>query len=101
MEGICRYYFDNGLYLIIGTAVILPDYPLSDNLFDAINHAMAGQATGGFSTLDNSIAEYNSAGMEILHILPMFLGALSFPFFTNLSCQKTFACFGKIYRQER
>jgi len=83
------------LYLFIGTWIILPDYPLGENLFDAINHAMAGQATGGFSTLDNSIAEYNSAGMEILHILPMFLGALSFPFFFKLILSKNPAMFWK------
>lgn len=81
------------LYLIIGTAIILPNYPLTENIFDAFNHAMAGQATGGFSTLDNSIAEYNSPAMEILHILPMFLGALSFPFFYKLVMSKDIRMF--------
>jgi trk system potassium uptake protein TrkH len=72
------------VYIAIGTYFILPDYPLSDNIFEAINHAMAGQATGGFSPLDDSIAGYNSAGMDMLFLLPMFLGALSFPFFFKL-----------------
>jgi trk system potassium uptake protein TrkH len=53
------------VYIAIGTYFILPDYPLSDNIFEAINHAMAGQATGGFSPLDDSIAGYNSAGMDM------------------------------------
>ena len=69
------------IYIVIGTYLILPDYPLSENIFDAINHAMAGQSTGGFSTLDDSIAGYQSAKMEMLFLLPMFLGGLSIPFF--------------------
>ncbi|WBL26792.1 TrkH family potassium uptake protein [Zunongwangia sp. HGR-M22] len=68
------------VYLFIGTFFILPDYPLSENIFDAINHAMAGQSTGGFSTLDDSIATYKSAKMDILFLLPMLVGGLSIPF---------------------
>lgn len=68
------------LYLFVGTVLILPDYPLSEALFDAINHAMAGQSTGGFSTLDDSIATYKSSAMEILYIFPMLIGGLSLPF---------------------
>ena len=44
------------VYLVIGTYFILPEYNLLDNIFDSINHAMTGQSTGGFSTLDDSIA---------------------------------------------
>jgi trk system potassium uptake protein TrkH len=68
------------IYLLVGTYFILPDYPISENLFDAINHAMAGQSTGGFSTLDDSIAGYGSEKMEILLMLPMLIGGLSIPF---------------------
>ncbi|MBI1222391.1 MAG: TrkH family potassium uptake protein [Bacteroidetes bacterium] len=75
------------LYLAIGTYFILPDYPISENLFDAINHAMCGQSTGGFSTLDDSIAGYGSMEMEVLLILPMLLGGLSIPFFFRLLFQ--------------
>lgn len=69
------------LYLIIGTYLILPDYKFSENVFDSFCHAMSGIATGGFSTLDNSIADYHSQAIEILYLLPMFLGAISLPFF--------------------
>jgi trk system potassium uptake protein TrkH len=69
------------VYLVIGTYIILPDYKLSDNIFDSINHAMAGQSTGGFSTLDDSIAGYNSVKMDMLYLLPMILGSLSLPFY--------------------
>ncbi|MBN2613100.1 MAG: TrkH family potassium uptake protein [Bacteroidales bacterium] len=68
-------------YLFVGTLLILPDYPLKDNIFDAINHAMAGQSTGGFSTLDDSIAGYNSVKMDMLLLLPMILGSFSIPFY--------------------
>lgn len=79
------------VYLIVGTCLILPDYPLSDNIFDGINHAMCGQSTGGFSTLDNSIAEYNSPQMDILYLLPMILGSLSLPFFFRVIFEKKFS----------
>lgn len=76
------------VYLAIGTHFILPDYPVFDNIFDAVNHALAGQSTGGFSTLDNSIAGYESVKMEILLILPMLLGGLSIPFFYRFIFQR-------------
>jgi trk system potassium uptake protein len=78
------YFFVTGamvVYLTMGTYIILPDYPLSENIFDAFNHAMTGQSTGGFSTLDDSIAGYQSFEMEMLFILPMALGGFSIPFF--------------------
>ena len=78
-------------YIAIGTYFILPDYPLAENLFDAINHAMAGQSTGGFSTLDDSIAGYHSQQMEMLFLLPMLLGGLSIPFLYRFIILKKFS----------
>lgn len=72
------------VYLIIGTYLILPDYPIAENIFDAINHAMTGQSTGGFSTLDDSIAGYQSAKMDMLFLFPMLIGAMSIPFLFRL-----------------
>ena len=69
------------IYLVIGTYIILPDYKLTYNIFDSINHAMTGQSTGGFSTLDDSIAGYHSVEMDMLYLLPMILGSLSLPFY--------------------
>lgn len=66
--------------LFLGTIVILPEYPLSEALFDSINHAMAGQSTGGFSNLDDNIATYRSPAMEWLYIFPMLIGGMSLPF---------------------
>lgn len=76
------------VYIAIGTYFILPNYPLSENIFDAINHAMTGQSTGGFSTLDDSIAGYQSAEMDMLFLLPMLLGGLSIPFFYRFIFQR-------------
>lgn len=74
--------------LITGTYFILPDYPLSENIFDSVNHTFVGLSTAGFSTLDDSIAGYHSRAMEILYLLPMILGAFSFPFYFKLLYEK-------------
>ena len=68
------------IILFVGTLIILPDYPLQEVLFDSVNHAMAGQSTGGFSNLDDSIATYKSPAMEWLYIFPMLIGGMSLPF---------------------
>ncbi len=81
----------SAVYLIIGTHIILPNYPLGENIFDSINHAMAGQSTGGFSTLDDSIASYNSAAMDMLYLLPMILGTFSLPFFYKIIYKRKFS----------
>jgi trk system potassium uptake protein TrkH len=81
----------SAVYLIIGTLFILPDYPFSENIFDSVNHAMAGQSTGGFSTLDDSIATYNSPYMDMLYLLPMILGSFSIPFFYKVIFKHNFS----------
>lgn len=79
------------VYLIIGTWLILPEYPLSENIFDSINHAMSGQSTGGFSTLDNHMADYHSAAMEILYLLPMILGSFSIIFYYKVIYERKYS----------
>ena len=78
------------VYLIIGTWIILPEYPLSENIFDSINHAMAGQSTGGFSTLDDSIAGYHSVSMDMLYLLPMILGSFSILFYYKVFYERKY-----------
>ncbi len=46
--------------------------------FDAINHAMATMATGGFSTKNASIAYYSSPAIHYIIILFMFLAGVNF-----------------------
>ena len=47
-------------------------------MWEAINHAMTGISTGGFSVTANSIASYNSVAIELVLIPIMLLGAISF-----------------------
>jgi len=46
--------------------------------FDAINHSLTTMATGGFSTKNASIAHYNSAYIQYVIILFMFLAGTNF-----------------------
>lgn len=46
--------------------------------FDAINHSFATVSTGGFSTRDGSIAEFNSPIIEYIIILFMFISGTNF-----------------------
>lgn len=47
-------------------------------LWDAINHAMTGIATGGFSVVDNSIGTYDSPLIDYALLPLMTAGAVSF-----------------------
>ena len=47
--------------------------------WQALNHAMTGLATGGFSVTDNSIATYGSPLVETVLLPIMILGAIAFP----------------------
>lgn len=46
--------------------------------FDAINHAMATLATGGFSTSDNSISNWKNPAVEWILTLFMAIGGMTF-----------------------
>lgn len=48
------------------------------NLFDSLCHSFGSLATGGFSTKNKSIAYYNSAYIEYIIIIFMFIGGTSF-----------------------
>jgi trk system potassium uptake protein TrkH len=48
------------------------------NLFDAVCHAFATMATGGFSTYDSSVAQFNSLYIEIVIIVFMFVAGMNF-----------------------
>jgi len=47
-------------------------------IWEAVNHAMTGISTGGFSVTANSIASYESVAIELVLIPIMLLGAISF-----------------------
>lgn len=46
--------------------------------FDAINHAISGVATGGFSTQPHSVGHWNSVAIEAIIIVLMLLGSINF-----------------------
>ncbi len=49
-------------------------------LWDSINHCMVAIGTGGFSIYADSIAHYDSAPIELVLMVIMFLGALPFAY---------------------
>ncbi|WP_232700703.1 potassium transporter TrkG [Halobacterium wangiae] len=53
--------------------------PLWEVAWQALNHAMTGLTTGGFSVTDNSIATYDSPLVEVVLLPIMILGAIAFP----------------------
>ncbi len=70
--------------IIVLFAAILAS-PYGDSLptwvlgWQALNHAMTGLSTGGFSVTDNSIATYGSPLIETVLLPIMTLGAIAFP----------------------
>jgi len=76
------------VYLAAATFLVQPGYGIENTLFDAINHAMTGQSTGGFSTLDDSIAGYDSYAMELVHIPAMITGAISLPVYYGVLSER-------------
>jgi len=61
---------------ITGVQVVLLSPAMG--FFDAVNHAFATMATGGFSTQNGSVADYNSAYVDWVIALFMFLAGVNF-----------------------
>jgi trk system potassium uptake protein TrkH len=66
------------LYVIITAAEAVMLLLGDMSLFDAVNHAMATIATGGFSTKNDSIGGFDSLYIEIVIIFFMFISGISF-----------------------
>jgi len=81
------------VYLAAATFLVNPGYGIEQTIFDAVNHAMTGQSTGGFSTLDNSIAGYGSYVMELVHIPAMITGAISIPVYYGALSERNIRSF--------
>ena len=61
------------------TAVCAIAYCLSGmSIFDAISHSFSTVAIGGFSTHDGSIGFFNSASIEMIAMIFMFLAGINF-----------------------
>jgi trk system potassium uptake protein TrkH len=66
------------IYLGYTIAGIILYYLSGMSFFNAINHSFAALSTGGFSTVTNSIGEWNSIGVELVTIILMLLGTINF-----------------------
>lgn len=66
------------VYLTLTLACALVLAMLGMPVFDAVSHAMAALATGGFSTEDASVGYYQNAGIEWTLAFFMFCGGTTF-----------------------
>ncbi|QIB73622.1 potassium transporter Trk [Halogeometricum borinquense] len=68
---------------VLFVAIRLSDYgsslPLWEAGWQALNHAMTGLSTGGFSVTNDSITTYDSPLIEFVLLPIMSLGAIAFP----------------------
>ena len=48
------------------------------SLYDAVAHAFTTAGTGGFSPYDNSVGHFDSAAVEVVMIIGMLVGGISF-----------------------
>ena len=68
-----------GLYLLLTLVEMLAlKFIGGMTVFDSVNHAFTTMPSGGFSTRDASIAYYDSATIELIIIVFMFLAGVNF-----------------------
>lgn len=63
------------VYTLLGVVLL---WACGMPLWDSVNHAMTGIATGGFSVVDNSIGTYDSPLLDYALLPLMIAGAVSF-----------------------
>ena len=66
------------IYLFLTVACALAYWVAGMNLFDAISHSFTTVAIGGFSTHDASMAYFDSAAIESVAIVFMFVAGINF-----------------------
>lgn len=67
-----------GVYALLTMAEVMLLMTGSMSFFDALNHSFTTMATGGFSTRNASIAAYDSAYIDYVITLFMFLAGVNF-----------------------
>ncbi len=72
------------IYLGLSAACTLGYWLAGMGWFDAICHMFATVATGGFSTRTESIAAFQNPAVELVGIVFMILGAISFPLILSM-----------------
>jgi len=71
------------IYLTLTLANIAALMIFGMGWFDAVCHAFATLATGGFSTQDNSFAHYQSVSLELVTVLFMLLAGVNFSLYSR------------------
>ncbi|MEZ5962611.1 MAG: TrkH family potassium uptake protein [Planctomycetota bacterium] len=72
-------------YLVLNLLCTLGYWAAGLSLFDALSHAFATIATGGFSNRNASIGGYANLGVESVGTVFMFLGGCSFAWLATLA----------------
>ena len=70
-------------YVTLSAVCALLYWAAGMSAFDAVNHAMTTIATGGYSTSDASIGNYDSAAVDAVATVFMLLGALPFALYVQ------------------
>lgn len=81
-------------YLLLTMASATAFHLAGMGWFDAINHAMAAIATGGFSTKDSSLAWFNSHAVLWAAVFSMIAGALPLTWYIRLLRKTRTVAFG-------
>lgn len=71
-------------YVGLSSLAVLGFWLAGMNLFDAINHAMSAIATGGFSTSDASLGNWQQPAVHWVAVLVMILGSLPFVLYVSM-----------------
>lgn len=66
------------IYLALTIACALAYWIVGMNVFDAVTHSFSTIAIGGFSTHDASMAYFNSAAVELVAVVFMFIAGINF-----------------------
>ena len=87
-----------GLGIVLFTVAVLPTFGVGDiklfsadggiDFFDSITHALSTVSTGGYSTKQSSLGEFNSIYCEYVTIVFMFLGGCNFLLMYNLMVKR-------------
>lgn len=67
-----------GIYLLLTVFVVFLLWLGPMDVFDAVCHALTTMSTGGYSTKNTSIAYWNSAYIDYVITIFMFIGAVNF-----------------------
>lgn len=78
-------------YIVLTLLCFIAYWLVGMEWFNAINHAMTTVSTGGFSTSDQSFAQFESPAIHWVAILFMLAGAFPFVLFVRLVVNKHFA----------